>query len=981
MEESEPERKRVRADEAAAGGSHSEDEDEDDEDYVPYVPLRQRRQLLLQKLLQRRRKGATEEEQQDSGSEPRGDEDDIPLGPQSNVSLLDQHQHLKEKAEARKESAKEKQLKEEEKILESVAEGRALMSVKEMAKGITYDDPIKTSWTPPRYVLSMSEERHDRVRKKYHILVEGDGIPPPIKSFKEMKFPAAILRGLKKKGILHPTPIQIQGIPTILSGRDMIGIAFTGSGKTLVFTLPVIMFCLEQEKRLPFSKREGPYGLIICPSRELARQTHGILEYYCRLLQEDSSPLLRCALCIGGMSVKEQMETIRHGVHMMVATPGRLMDLLQKKMVSLDICRYLALDEADRMIDMGFEGDIRTIFSYFKGQRQTLLFSATMPKKIQNFAKSALVKPVTINVGRAGAASLDVIQEVEYVKEEAKMVYLLECLQKTPPPVLIFAEKKADVDAIHEYLLLKGVEAVAIHGGKDQEERTKAIEAFREGKKDVLVATDVASKGLDFPAIQHVINYDMPEEIENYVHRIGRTGRSGNTGIATTFINKACDESVLMDLKALLLEAKQKVPPVLQVLHCGDESMLDIGGERGCAFCGGLGHRITDCPKLEAMQTKQAPSQKSSVPSAEEVVDATVLPFRPQTPSTSAPPCPTLYWAIRTEMRQADAAITGEPQGTGECSGSGQAETPKRGFVPMEENSIYSSWQEVSEFPVVVQRTEATTRCQLKGPYLLVLGQDDIQLRENSKPQACYSWPYRFLRKFGSDKGVFSFEAGRRCDSGEGLFAFSSPCAPDICGAVAAAITRQRERLPELAMSPPCPLPRTLSLPSLEPPGELREVAPGFEQATSRKLPLTDPGPQSLPLLLSPTQEGTVSSLYASVCKQTSRPTATVEHLYENLCMLEASPGLSNGGSEFQEGPPGGHSPLASPIYHNSEDLSWPGSAHDSNLEAQYRRLLELELDEAGGAVRSGAQTGIKAKLVTLLTRERKKGSAPCDRP
>ncbi|OBS65470.1 hypothetical protein A6R68_05989 [Neotoma lepida] len=637
MEESEPERKRARADEAAAGGSRSENEDEDDEDYVPYVPLRQRRQLLLQKLLQRRRKGAAEEEQQDSGSEPRGDEDDIPLGPQSNVSLLDQHQHLKEKAEARKESAKEKQLKEEEKILESVAEGRALMSVKEMAKGITYDDPIKTSWTPPRYVLSMSEERHERVRKKYHILVEGDGIPPPIKSFKEMKFPAAILRGLKKKGILHPTPIQIQGIPTILSGRDMIGIAFTGSGKTLVFTLPVIMFCLEQEKRLPFSKREGPYGLIICPSRELARQTHGILEYYCRLLQEDSSPLLRCALCIGGMSVKEQMETIRHGVHMMVATPGRLMDLLQKKMVSLDICRYLALDEADRMIDMGFEGDIRTIFSYFK--------------KIQNFAKSALVKPVTINVGRAGAASLDVIQEVEYVKEEAKMVYLLECLQKTPPPVLIFAEKKADVDAIHEYLLLKGVEAVAIHGGKgqdsyytgidlllrqlpafpfptpawpacatpniptivlthtsptlDQEERTKAIEAFREGKKDVLVATDVASKGLDFPAIQHVINYDMPEEIENYVHRIGRTGRSGNTGIATTFINKACDESVLMDLKALLLEAKQKVPPVLQVLHCGDESMLDIGGERGCAFCGGLGHRITDCPKLEAMQTKQ----------------------------------------------------------------------------------------------------------------------------------------------------------------------------------------------------------------------------------------------------------------------------------------------------------------------------------------------------------------------------------------
>ncbi|KAF4092505.1 hypothetical protein AMELA_G00021740 [Ameiurus melas] len=575
----------------------------DDDDYIPYVPVKIRKQQLLQKMMRFRGKGLTEEDQKDSGGEQK--DEDEGLGPRSNVSLLDQHQYLKEKAEARKESAKEKQLKEEEKILESVAEGRALMSVKEMAKGITYEDSIKTSWKAPRYILNMPVLRHDRVRKRYHILVEGDGIPPPIKSFREMKFPQAILKGLKKKGIVHPTPIQIQGIPTILSGRDMIGIAFTGSGKTLVFTLPIIMFCLEQEKRLPFCKREGPYGLIICPSRELARQTHGVIEYYCKLLEDESAPQLRTALCIGGMSVKEQMEVVKHGVHMMVATPGRLMDLLNKKMVSLDICRYLALDEADRMIDMGFEEDIRTIFSYFKGQRQTLLFSATMPKKIQNFAKSALVKPVTINVGRAGAASLDVIQEVEYVKEEAKMVYLLECLQKTPPPVLIFAEKKADVDAIHEYLLLKGVEAVAIHGGKDQEERTKAIEAFKEGKKDVLVATDVASKGLDFPAIQHVINYDMPEEIENYVHRIGRTGRSGKTGIATTFINKGCEESVLMDLKALLVEAKQKVPPVLQVLQTGDEAMLDLEGERGCAFCGGLGHRITDCPKLEAMQTKQ----------------------------------------------------------------------------------------------------------------------------------------------------------------------------------------------------------------------------------------------------------------------------------------------------------------------------------------------------------------------------------------
>lgn len=299
----------------------------------------------------------------------------------------------------------------------------------------------------------------------------------------------------------------------------------------------------------------------------------------------------------------------------------------------------------------------------------------------------------------------------------------------------------------------------------------------------------------------------------------------------------------------------------------------------------------------------------------------------------------------------------------------------------MEENAIYSCWQEVSEFPVVVQKTEAANRCQLKGPYLLVLGQDAIHLRETSSPCALYSWPYHFLRKFGSDKGVFSFEAGRRCDSGEGLFAFSSSRALDVCGAVAAAIARQRERLPELAAPRPCPLPRATSMPSLEPPGELREGHPGPRVPTSRSTYVAEPGPQSLPLLLDPTPEEPASELYASVCKRASEPPTTAEHLYENLCMLESIPGLPNGGSKPKEGSSGGCSPLVSPIYHSSEDLNWPVSAQDSNLEAQYRRLLELELDEAGSTSRSGPQAGFKAKLVTLLSRERRKAPAPCDRP
>ncbi|XP_032192751.1 docking protein 3 [Mustela erminea] len=324
-------------------------------------------------------------------------------------------------------------------------------------------------------------------------------------------------------------------------------------------------------------------------------------------------------------------------------------------------------------------------------------------------------------------------------------------------------------------------------------------------------------------------------------------------------------------------------------------------------------------------------------------------------------------------------------QGTGESSsGPGEVEASKRGLVLMEENSIYSSWQEAGEFPVVVQRTEAATRCQLKGPYLLVLGQDTIQLREASSPQALYTWPYRFLRKFGSDKDVFSFEAGRRCDSGEGLFAFSSPRAPDLCRAVAAAIARQRERLPELAGPRPCPLPRATSLPSLDPPGELREMPPGLEPPSSWRAQLADPGPQSLPPQLNPVpHDEPVSGLYASVCKRASGPPANAEHLYENLCMLEAGPVLLRDGDPGQEGS-SRRSPLASPIYHNSEDLGWPGPTHDSSLEAQYRRLLELELgdsDETASSGRPSAPTGFKAKLVTLLSRERKKGPAPCDRP
>ncbi|KAI9361006.1 P-loop containing nucleoside triphosphate hydrolase protein [Pilaira anomala] len=578
--------------------------DETEDDYVPYVPVKQRRLEKLHKYATQRRNIDSQQEEENE------EEDVIVAGPKANMSLLDQTVKQKLANLIPEKTEEEKRLEEEKRIEEAQARHKALVSVQDAATGIRYTEPIETSWEPPHYIRDLPEEEHQAVRDKFHILVEGEDPVPPIKHFRDMKFPEVILKYLKDKKIDSPTPIQLQGLPVALKGRDMIGIAFTGSGKTLTFSLPLVMFALEAETRLPLIQGEGPIGMIICPSRELARQTFDGLNSMAEALKEGGYPELRSLLCIGGINMKDQADVLQRGIHMVVATPGRLMDLLDKKKFNLDNCKYLCMDEADRMIDMGFEDDVRNIMSYFKSQRQTLLFSATMPKKIQDFALSALVKPLVVNVGRAGAANLDVIQEVEYVKQEAKMVYLLECLQKTPPPVLVFAENKNDVDDIHEYFLLKGVETVAIHGGKTQEEREYAIQSFKDYKKDVLVATDVASKGLDFPEIKHVINYDMPKEIEDYVHRIGRTGRSGKTGVATTFINQHCSEQIRLDLKHLLREAKQRIPPFLAAMEDPTDKYGGLSG--GCSFCGGLGHRINDCPKLEQQRRQQMNSIMSS---------------------------------------------------------------------------------------------------------------------------------------------------------------------------------------------------------------------------------------------------------------------------------------------------------------------------------------------------------------------------------
>lgn len=459
------------------------------------------------------------------------------------------------------------------------------------------------NWRPPKAFIKLTKEHLDKIYEMYQIKIEGENLPVPISDFKSMKFPIPILTCLLKNNIISPTPIQMQGIPILLSGRDSIVISLTGTGKSLVFILPVIMLAIEAEVKSPIKPGQGPFAVIIVPSRELAIQLHETINEFIKYFMKSKDkvyPIIKNVLCIGGDEIKYQIEDIVSGCHIVIGTPGRLTDLAEKKKLKTSQCQMLVLDEADRLIDIGFDEDVRKILEKFTTPRQTCIFSSTMPKKIQEFTKKRLYKPIVLNLGRSGSTNMKIIQEIEFTRDEGKIINLLETLQKTPPPVLIFCENKSDVDEIHEYLLLKGIDVCSIHGDKDQCSRIKAIREFKSGLKDVLISTDILSKGIHFPNVEHVINYDMPKEIENYVLRIGRTGRLGKFGLATTYISRNQDEAILLDLKHLLIESKQNVPGFIASIPENQSSSQIIE----CPFCGGLGHKLNQCHKLENQRIK-----------------------------------------------------------------------------------------------------------------------------------------------------------------------------------------------------------------------------------------------------------------------------------------------------------------------------------------------------------------------------------------
>lgn len=467
-------------------------------------------------------------------------------------------------------------------------------------------------WSVPKNYLKLKEKNLSTIRKNLKITVEGRNIPPPIDSFSKMKLPKVVIKALNFLKIIEPTSIQMQCLPIILSGRDVLAVAGAGLGKSFVFIIPILMLALYEELKNPIGKNNtGPFAAIIVPNRELANQINDLFEKINSIILPKFKRPIKVALCIGGVKYINQHLDIQNGVHLVVGTPGRLSDLMSKKRINTNQIKILVFDEADRLIDKGFDEDIKKLTDNLTTTPQTILTTSNMPKRIQELVKTCLYDPITINVGKGGTVNINVKQDIEFVKEESKLLHLLETLQKTPPPVLIFCDNKNDVDQIHEFLLLKGLDVCAIHGDKEQFERTLALREIKEGIKDILVCTDIVSKGVDFQDVEHIINYDLPREIENYILRLGRCGRSNKVrGIVTTYISKNADEAILLDLKHLLLSAGQPVPILLESLQ--PENPDDINKE--CPFCGVLGHKLEQCHKLEIQKQKAMASKiKQSV--------------------------------------------------------------------------------------------------------------------------------------------------------------------------------------------------------------------------------------------------------------------------------------------------------------------------------------------------------------------------------
>lgn len=366
--------------------------------------------------------------------------------------------------------------------------------------------------------------------------------------FDTLGLPARIARNLTEAGITEPTPIQARAIPVAMNGRDVMGLAQTGTGKTAAFGLPIITALVREEGR-PAPRHVR--GLVLAPTRELAKQIQEALQTFAK------GTALRIGLVVGGASLNAQVNRLERGTDILVATPGRLIDLMDRKAVNLSKAHFLVLDEADQMLDMGFIHALRQIAPKLPAERQTMLFSATMPKQMNELAQTFLTSPERIEVARPGKPAEKIDQCLHFVAQAAKTELLIEHLEAEPDgAALVFARTKHGAERLMKALVRAGQEAASIHGNKSQGQRDRAIAGFKSGAIRVLVATDVAARGIDIPDVRFVYNYDLPNVPDNYIHRIGRTARAGRDGTAIAY----CAPEELSALKAIQKVMKADIP-------------------------------------------------------------------------------------------------------------------------------------------------------------------------------------------------------------------------------------------------------------------------------------------------------------------------------------------------------------------------------------------------------------------------------------
>ena len=439
-------------------------------------------------------------------------------------------------------------------------------------------------------IAKMTSEEVVAYRKELELKLHGKDVPKPIKTWHQTGLTSKILETIKKHNFEKPMPIQAQALPIIMSGRDCIGVAKTGSGKTLAFVLPMLRHIKDQPEVVA---GDGPIGLIMAPTRELVQQIHSDIKKFAKVLG------IRCVPVYGGSGVAQQISELKRGTEIVVCTPGRMIDILCTsggKITNLRRVTYLVMDEADRMFDMGFEPQITRIVQNIRPDRQTVLFSATFPRQVEVLARKVLNRPVEIQVGGRSVVNTDITQLVEVRPESDRFFRLLELLGEwyEKGKILIFVHSQEKCDALFRDLLRHGYACLSLHGAKDQTDRESTISDFKSNVCNLLIATSVAARGLDVKELELVINFDVPNHYEDYVHRVGRTGRAGKKGCAITFISEE-DARYAPDLVKALELSKQAVPDDLKAVADSFMAKVNQGLEQahGTGY-GGSGFKFNE---------------------------------------------------------------------------------------------------------------------------------------------------------------------------------------------------------------------------------------------------------------------------------------------------------------------------------------------------------------------------------------------------